>query len=648
MLAYREHKLPAALEAVQRVLRAAPDHQPSVLLAGAVQSAMGNHQAAELHLRKFLLAYAGHIYASKLLAAAQLGMQHPADALEVLRPLLAASDKDVELFALAGEASLRVRQFGQAAAFFEKASALRPQAAALHTGLALSRLGGGENALAVAELERAASLDRAPARTGVLLVMSYLRANQPDKAMQAVLAMVQQEDNPLVQNLKGAIFLARRDLAGARASFERGLVLDPAYLPALSNLAQLDSIEHQPGAAKQRYLAALAKAPGNASLLEAMASQALATGNRSEAMDYMDRAVTASPTAPGVGLRAVGLYLRLGERQKALVLAQRLETANPTNAETLALLGQAYAANHDFAQAAQAYTGLTALAPKAALPQLHLAEIHIARNDSNAALAALRKALLLEPGMPEARITLVNLLLRQAKPAAALAEALEAQKTQPGQAIGFKLEGDVASVQGKHAVALRAYEQALALTPGGAALVQVYGALQRLNRQPEADARMVAWFKEHPAEIPARLYYASSKLARNDPAGAAPHFEAVLKADPDNLAALNDLALCYQRNGSRGALNYAQRAYQIAPGNPAVMDTLGAILLEQGQLPRALALLEKASALAPNAGEIQFHYGQVLARSGDKRGARRALEKALATPQGFERREQAKALLATL
>ena len=61
-----------------------------------------------------------------------------------------------------------------------------------------------------------------------------------------------------------------------------------------------------------------------------------------------------------------------------------------------------------------------------------------------------------------------------------------------------------------------------------------------------------------------------------------------------------------------------------------------------------MPLLQKASALAPHAGEIHYHYGMLLARSGDKRGARRELEKALATGPGFARRAEAKALLATL
>jgi putative PEP-CTERM system TPR-repeat lipoprotein len=595
MLAFRENKLEAALEAVQRVLRSAPEHYPSILLAGAVENALGAYEQAGQHLRAFLQTYPGHVYASKLLAAVHLGAQHPDLALALLRPLLDAHPGDPELLALAGEANLRMRNFNLAADYFEKASALQPQLPSLHTGLALSRLGSGDNGRAVDELERAASLEHNPARTGVLLVMTYLRANLPDKALKAVLEMEKQGNNPLIQNLKGGIFLARKDLAGARACFDQALALDPAYLPALANLEQIDMIEHKSADSTARYVAALAKSPHNGALMEALAGLAMAQRKPAEAIGWMERATADNPDAEPLALRAGQMYLRAGDRQRALVLARKLQARHPDSAAALALLGQAHAANANYADAAEDYTRMAVLMPGAALPYVRLASVLIVQNRNAAALEALHKALAREPDLLEARITLVNLLVKMGKFGDALAVA-------------------------------------------GAAR----------TRQPDADARVTEWLRLHPADVPTRLYYASSKLVQNDPKAAIPHYAAVLKYDPDNLAALNDLAWSYQRLGERQALGFAQRAYRLAPDNAAITDTLGWIYLEQGDLARALPLLQKASALAPQAAEIHYHYGMLLARSGDKRGARRELEKALAAGPGFARRAEAKALLGTL
>ena len=54
-----------------------------------------------------------------------------------------------------------------------------------------------------------------------------------------------------------------------------------------------------------------------------------------------------------------------------------------------------------------------------------------------------------------------------------------------------------------------------------------------------------------------------------------------------------------QRLGERRALGFAQRAYQVAPENPAVIDTLGWIFLEQGELARLAAAAKGQRAGAP-------------------------------------------------
>jgi len=648
MLDFRENKLVAARDKVQRVLRAAPDHYPGILLAGALQAALGANGEAAAYLQTFLRMYPGHPYATKLMVSLHLADKQPQAALELLHPLLAQEPNDPGLLALAGEAQLRLGRFGEAAALFERAAALQPGKPGLHTALALSRIGNGDSERAIAELERAAALEEHPGANGVLLVMSYLRAKQPDKALKAVQDMEKQGDNPLIENLKGGIGLARGDQRAARASFEAALRLDPAYLPALTNLERLDALEQRAADSRPRYLAALGKAPHDVALMEALAQLAVRRGQMPEALGWMERARGEQPDALALALRTGSMYLRAGQHGKALLLGRQLRASHPGDGAVLALLGQAAVAGGQYADAAEAYTRLAALMPGAARPHLYLADVLIAQHQEAAAQQALDKALLLEPALLDARITLVNLLLRQGKAAQALATAEALKKTDPDGAAGYKLEGDVHSAQGRHAAALQAYQQAFARAPSGPALIQLSNALRRLDRHADADTLAARWFSQHPGDVPTLLHVASTKLMQNDAAGAIPHLEAVLKVEPGNLAALNDLAWSYQRVGNVQALAVAERAQQQAPDNPAVMDTVGWILLEQGKLARARPLLQKASALAPRAPEIHYHYGMLLAKTGDKRAARGELEKALAGGRAFALRPEAKALLETL
>jgi putative PEP-CTERM system TPR-repeat lipoprotein len=269
-------------------------------------------------------------------------------------------------------------------------------------------------------------------------------------------------------------------------------------------------------------------------------------------------------------------------------------------------------------------------------------------HDEAAALAALKKALAIDPGMMEAHQMLQNVLVGQRKFTEAALHVAALQQRAPQASGGYKLEGDLKSAQGQHAAALAAYEKAYALEPGSGLLIQLHDALAAAGKPAEAEARMLQWLHQHPDDIPARMHDASSKLVRSDFRGAIAQLEAVLKRAPNNVLALNDLAWAFQRINDKGALAYAERASRLAPDNPAIMDTLGWICLENGDIARALPLLQKASALAPDAVEIRYHFGLVLAKSGDKRGARRELERLLASPAQFSKRAEAKAFLATL
>jgi Tfp pilus assembly protein PilF len=50
----------------------------------------------------------------------------------------------------------------------------------------------------------------------------------------------------------------------------------------------------------------------------------------------------------------------------------------------------------------------------------------------------------------------------------------------------------------------------------------------------------------------------------------------------------------YQQVKDKRATEIAERAYKLKPDNPAVADTLGWILVEQGSATRAVQVLQKA------------------------------------------------------
>jgi putative PEP-CTERM system TPR-repeat lipoprotein len=639
----------AALESVQQVLRVAPDHMPSILLAGATQYALGATQQAEQHLKRYLERAPGNKYASKLLIATLLKNGDTPRALKLLTPLLADGDNDPQLLALAGETYLLERDYKKSTQYFEKASALAPNAAIVRTGLGMSKLGQGDNASGIAELELAATLDPKPAMPGLMVVMTHLRLQEYDKALTAIAKVEKtQPNNALLQNLKGGAYAGKKDFAAARASFEKALSIHPDFFPAVSSLVVLDMQEKKPDVAKKRLETFLEANKTDVRPMRALSNLALSQGHKEDAITWLQKASNDKPDDLKLALSLMGLYLQVGQKEKALALAQKLQTANPTSPEALEFLAQAQFISKDYPSALENYKKLAVMAPTSPVIPFRTAMVLMGMQNQPAAIEALKAALVIKPDYLEAQLALADLELRRGNQNQALDIAKAVQKQAPKNAIGFVLEGDVLMLQKKPELASKAYERAFALSKTGPLVIKRSEALAQSGKEGQGRALVNQWLKEHSDDQSMRLYLGTAQLTDHEGKAAIEQYLTILKADPKNVAALNNLALAYQQEKDPRALQYAEKAYALAADNAAVMDTLGWLLVSQDNLARGLPLLEKAASAAPASFDVRYHFAQGLMKSGDKVKARKELEQLLATTKPSTKTDQAKAMLKQL
>jgi putative PEP-CTERM system TPR-repeat lipoprotein len=646
---FSQGKYQAAQDALQRVLKAAPDHMPSILLAGASELNLGAIEQADLHLHRYLNNNPNDVYARKLLAQVQLKSAHPADAVNTLAPALKSAADDPQLLALAGESYMQVHDFDKASAYLEKATALAPKAAGLRTSLGLSKLAQGDKAGGLSELEMATTLDPKSGHATMALVQTEMSLKHYDKALAAVDALEKQDPkNPQVLTLKGAVYMVKGDIPAARAALDKAVALQPTFIPAVQNLARLDLVEKKPDAAKQRYEKVLEKEKNNVDAMHALGELALMQNHTEEATSWFEKASNANPDSVGATITLARHYMRIGEAQKALTLARKAQTANPTNPQLMELLGQTQTANKDLNGALESYSKLVNLAPKSAAPHLRLAGVHMLMQNNTAAADDLKRAVELQPELLAARLAQVELSMRMGRGDEALAMARQIQKLNDKSPVGYATEGDVLMAQKKPALALPAYDKALALAKAPEIFVKSLQAMTQAGKGKEAQARAVQWLKERPDDVLIGMYVAESNLAAKDYKAAIPRLEDIVKRTPNNAAALNNLAYAYQPVKDPRALATAEQAYKLADKNPGVMDTLGWLLVEQGNTSRGVPLLQKASSLVPKSSEVRYHLAVGLSKSGDKAGARKELDKLLADDKTFAQADEARALLKAL
>lgn len=646
LVAYGRKDMPAARTAVDNLLKLQPDNPQGLQLAGLIAYDSRSDVQAQEYLRKALQKVPGLDFARRTLVLSYLRSGQPAKAVEALQPVLQGSETRTAWLSLAGNAYMQSGDVKTAESYFQRAAKAEPENKQTQTALALSRMRTGHAEEAFADLEQIAAEDKG-ASADMALIAAHVREKRFDKALAAIANLEKkQPDSPVVHNLRGGALLGKGDNEGARKSFEKALSIDPAYLPAATALAQMDLLAKKPEDARKRFESVLAKEPKNVQALLALAELQARTGAKPEEVAaQIGKAIAAAPNEPAPRLALIGLHLSNKDAKKALTAVQEALAAIPDRPELLDLAGQVYQLNGDTNQALATYGKLTVLLPTAAQPYLRMAEVQVAAKNKEGARNSLNKGLALQPDSLPMQRALIMLDVDDKKFDAALAKARDIQKKQPKLNAGHALEGDIHMIAKDWGKAAAAYRAGLKAAPTTDLAQRLHAALMIDGKAGEANTAANDWLKAHPKDNGFRLFLAESANQRKDYAAAVAQYRSLLAAEPNNAAVLNNLAWSLGQMKDPKALGYAEQANKLAPDQPAIMDTLGVLLVEQGDTARGLDLLDKAVQLAPQPGPIHLNRAKALIKAGKKTEAKQQLDELAKLGDQFPGHAEVAALL---
>jgi tetratricopeptide (TPR) repeat protein len=459
-----------------------------------------------------------------------------------------------------------------------------------------------------------------------MLATTLLRNGKPPSALAVLKPMMKddaQQDSQLLA-LAGESYMQVRDFNKATRYFERATVLEP-------------------NAAGLRTSLGLSK---------------LGAGNNAQAMHDLREAVKLDATSAKAGMALVRTELGLGHFDDAYAAVLDLEKSQPDNGPVQDLKGMVFLSKQDAKQARAAFekalrlqpsyfpaaSNLAAALPRSAQVQMQVAALQILMRNTAAAEDTLKTALAMQPNFPAAQLAQAELQVRKGSYELALLTARQLQRQYPGAAAGYQLEADVLTEQQKPARALPMYEKAFSFSKTNELLIKTNSALRQNGRVQEAEAQLAQWLRAHPDDTRVKLYKAEALLAARQYRPAADHLENMLRQHPQNVAVLNNLAWTYQQTRDARAQQMAEEAYKLASDQPMVMDTLGWILVDQGDPARGLALLQKANVRAPAARDIRYHMAMAYFKTGDKASARRELDALMAGNTKFAQADDARAL----
>lgn len=626
-LKFQRKEFKSARDSIQQILRGSPNN-PSVLqLAGAIDYQLRSYLQAETHLSKALQIVPELPLARRLLVASHLRTGQITKALETLQPIMNRIDQDAALLTLAGEVYLQNGEPDKAADYFAKASKLEPSNAARKTSLALAHMAQGKAETALQELEQISVTDKGVS-ADLALISTYLRSNQLDKALQAIDGLEKKQPNdPATHNLRARALLAKKDIAGARKSFEKALSINPTFFPSVASLATLDIIDKKPEDARKRFEGVLNSEPKNLQALLALASLKANTGGTpDEVALQIAKAVNANPTEPSPRLALIQHYLKNKEYKRALTAANEAASAIQDKPEILDALGRTQQATGDLNQALVTYGKLAVMQPASPLPLLRQAEIHFANKNTDEGTKYLKKALDIKPDIVEAQRALIQLAMESKNTGSALEIARLVEKQRPKEATGYIFEGDIHAALKAWQEAINVYRNGLKQVAAPQLAIKLHSALLASGNSSEADKTATNWIKEHPKDIVFRIYQGDLATAQKNYPQAVTHYQGALNIQSNNALVLNNLAWAAGQAKMPKALEYAEKANQLAPNQPAYMDTLAVLLAEKAEYAKAIDLLRKAMAAAPQAASIQLNLAKTLIAAGKKDEARKELE----------------------
>ena len=339
------------------------------------------------------------------------------------------------------------------------------------------------------------------------------------------------------------------------------------------------------------------------------------------------------------------IYYRINDDERALTTVNKVLGLQPGDLDATLLRGKVNAHMKNHRAAIKDYQYVLARRTGTARERFRLAELYEAEGNPDRALKAYLAVADIYPDKSKPLAKMANIYLNRNQPKKAIGICNAFLKKMPGNL-------KIAMVKAHVLMTSRQYAQARRL-------------LEHLtNTHPESEEpylllAAIALAHKHDTDKGIGFYQKAVQKNPDNPSGyiglanayentgqfdqAEETYQRLIKFDPSNILALNNLAYLYARLDKKldDALSLAMKAKKRAPNDPDIFDTLGLIHLKKGSLLLSRQYLEKAIAGEPNDAGTNFHFGVYHYRQNDFSAARTYFEKAVALGLG---KEETKAL----
>jgi len=432
---------------------------------------------------------------------------------------------------------------------------------------------------------------------------------------------------------------------------DKALALDAGSFEAMSLRCELLLQQGRTDQAVQALERMVKVAPQSASLSFQLAKAYVRAGSSSAAMTQISRTIELNSSWVEPRLLRVEMALRMGDTSGALVWIDELLRVAPESRAARFLEAEARRLSGSYDQASLIYRRLLEKAPNDAESLFRLGQIRFLQNKPREARALFEAAVESNPSHLPSLSALADMDFKDQNLSVAIQRVQNLLEKNP-LALGPKfLLAQIYLAQGSQGEAADELNGIIDLAPTWRPPYMIL-ARQYVDSDEvdSARSRLALLLSNLPDDERAMAMLGALDEAQANYSAAAERYEALLKAHPASILAMNNLAYLYSTHlpDLDRAFKLASAAREMQPRDASIADTFGWVLIKRGEYRRALGILREFEARLSRSPESSYHLGLAHYLTGIEPPAKVYLAAAVESGQEFFGREEARTQLAVL
>ncbi|KJC53631.1 hypothetical protein UP10_41770 [Bradyrhizobium sp. LTSPM299] len=429
------------------------------------------------------------------------------------------------------------------------------------------------------------------------------------------------------------IYLGKKDFDSAEKLATDVLSGDAHNVSALRLRASIHLERAQLDLAITDLLDALNYQPRSVDLMSLLGTAYERSGLIELADKQLADAARLSDVEPKVSLDYAGFLRRRGNIARAEEVLVGLDKRRPNDIKVLSALGQVRLERQNWSGAQQIAASIRQVGNYGGIADELLGAALIGSKKYDEAIAAFKSAYNAGPNRAHAMNSLIGAFLEAHKTDEAISFLKSVLENDPSNGNALALRGSIQLSNGAPDLALKDFSAAIKAQPndtvGYRALADFY-----MNQKNYAEAVKVAQtgIRRQPNAVALHMILANAYEQQGNYEAADAEYESILRIEPGNLIAANNLAsLLLDHRDDEASLKKAQALAAILRKSevPQFKDTLGWASYHHGDYQTAVSLSKAAVAALPDQAAVHYHLGMSYIAIGEPTKASEQLKEAL-------------------